>query len=78
MYIVPVEDQHQSYFVYKIDRMIPNLYILSLHLSYNFNDILVHTLRQIAMDMKLPRRSKLTRDELREEVQKRIIFTPRE
>jgi hypothetical protein len=74
MYIVPVEDQHPSYFAYKIH--IPNLYILTLHVSYDFNQILVHTLRQIAIDMKLPRRSKLSSVELREEVRKRIIFAP--
>lgn len=78
MYIVPVEDQHQSYFTYKIHRMIPNLFTLSLHVSYDFNEILVHTLRQIAIDMKLPRRSKLSSGELREQIQKRIIFAPKE
>ena len=76
MYIVPIEDQHPSDFIYKIHRMIPNLFTLSLHVSYDFNKVQVQTLRQIAIDMQLARRSKLSSGELREEVRKRIIFAP--
>ena len=76
MYIVPVEDQKTDDFIYKIHRMIPNLFTLSLHVSYDFNKVQVQTLRQIAIDMQLARRSKLSSGELREEVRKRIIFAP--
>lgn len=70
MYEVPLEDQKNEAFIYRM-----NNYLLSLmDIPRDFTNISLHTLKQIARDMKIIGRSKMDKARLMNEVQVRIRF----
>jgi hypothetical protein len=72
MYEVPLEDQKYDRFIYRI---YGNNYLLSLmDIPRDFTKISLHTLKQIAGDMKIIGRSKMDKFRLMNEVQVRIRF----
>ena len=72
MYEVPLEDQKNHIFIYRI---YGNNYLLSLmDIPRDFTKISLHTLKQIAGDMKIIGRSKMTKFRLMNEVRVRIRF----
>jgi hypothetical protein len=72
MYEVPLEDQKYDRFIYRIYE---NNNLLSLRdIPRDFTKISLHTLKQIAGDMKILGRSKMDKFRLMNEVQVRIRF----
>ena len=72
MYEVPLEDQKYDRFIYRIYE---NNNLLSLRdIPRDFTNISIHTLKQIARDMKIIGRSKMDKARLMNEVQVRIRF----
>jgi hypothetical protein len=72
MYEVPLEDQKNDTFIYRI---YGNNYLLSLRdIPRDFTKISLHTLKQMARDINIIGRSKMDKFRLMNEVEAQIRF----